>query len=173
MSDSARYLIEKRGPRGGMPRYFWQPSRQLVAQGWRVQRVPKNWAAITSKAALHEAAVEAAERLNAQVDEQRPTPSTRPLFNSPRYLYVLHRGDGMRKIGITTKPLNRQRALQSVTGSELHLEMLLWWAAPAALENRVHQLLRTHRAKGEWFLSSWDEVFAALSTALAEWRAKV
>lgn len=65
-----RYLIERPGS-GGLPRYFWQPSSPLRAQGWRPQRVPLDWQAYTDPVALQAAAIARAEVLSAEMDAAR------------------------------------------------------------------------------------------------------
>jgi len=55
-----RYLVEKPGANG--PRWYWQPSAQLRAQGWRPQRLLANTLA---------EAMERAEQLNTEVDARR------------------------------------------------------------------------------------------------------
>ncbi len=57
---SGRHLIEKSGPLG--PRWYWQPSTQLRAEGWRAQRLD---------AMDLPAAMAAAESLNQEVDAWR------------------------------------------------------------------------------------------------------
>lgn len=68
---SVRYLTVLPGPRGGLPRYFWQPSSKLRAEGWRPQRVPLNWESFADPAALQAAAIARAEELNADLDATR------------------------------------------------------------------------------------------------------
>jgi hypothetical protein len=55
-----RHLVEKTGAHG--PRWFWQPSAKLRAQGWRAQRLGANTLA---------EAVAQAEALNAELDTWR------------------------------------------------------------------------------------------------------
>ena len=64
-----RYLVERPGQ--PLPRYFWQPSSELRAQGWPPRRVPLDWAAHSDPHALRAAACAEAERLNAQLDASR------------------------------------------------------------------------------------------------------
>lgn len=71
-----RYLVAKRGG-AGLPRYFWQPSSQLAAQGWRPRRVPVNWREFSDRQQLEAAAIAAAEALNAQLDGARTTSPAR------------------------------------------------------------------------------------------------
>lgn len=56
-----RYLTTRPGKRGQGPRYFWQPSTDLIAAGWKPQRLPDHYA---------EAIMEA-ERLNKDLDAWR------------------------------------------------------------------------------------------------------
>lgn len=70
-----RHLVVKPG-RNGLPRYFWQPSAALRAQGHAAQRIPDHWRDLTDAGALKTAAIAAAEALNAQLDAARATPAT-------------------------------------------------------------------------------------------------
>jgi hypothetical protein len=63
---SVPYLVERTGA-NGLPRYYWQPSATLRAQGWQAQRVPADWQTISDPDALHRAAVARAQELNAGV----------------------------------------------------------------------------------------------------------
>ncbi len=67
-----RHLISRPGA-SGLPRYFWQPSAPLRAQGWRPERVPLDWGRYTDAGALLAAAIARAEELNAQLDTARAT----------------------------------------------------------------------------------------------------
>ena len=60
MRRQIRYLVERAGAHG--PRWFWQPSSELRAQGWRPQRL--------IAATLAEAEAQA-EALNAELDRRR------------------------------------------------------------------------------------------------------
>lgn len=66
-----RYLICRPGRDGGLPRWFWQPSSALRAEGWAAQRVPVDWETHTDAAALQRAAIARAEELNAELDAAR------------------------------------------------------------------------------------------------------
>jgi integrase len=66
-----RYLVQQPGPAGQLPRWFWQPSSKLRAQGLRPQRVPTDWHRYTDAGELHCAAITAAEALNAELDASR------------------------------------------------------------------------------------------------------
>jgi integrase len=84
-----RYLTSQPGPAGALPRYFWQPTAAMRAEGWRAQRVPLEWDRYTDAAALLAAAIARAEELNAELDAERerravdavrpPPPATRTL----------------------------------------------------------------------------------------------
>jgi hypothetical protein len=66
-----RHLIQKPGPAGGGPRWYWQPPTALRAAGWRMQRLPDELGA----------AVARAEQLNREVDAWRagqPEPGAPP-----------------------------------------------------------------------------------------------
>jgi site-specific recombinase XerD len=54
-----RYFVEKKGARGS--RFFWQPSEELRAEGWRLQRLPDE----------RTAAIAAAEDWNHRLDDWR------------------------------------------------------------------------------------------------------
>jgi hypothetical protein len=66
-----RYLTSRPGAPGELPRWFWQPASRLARQGWRMQRVPLNWASFTDADALHSAAITRARELNAEMDRVR------------------------------------------------------------------------------------------------------
>lgn len=66
-----RYLTQVSGPSGGLPRYYWQPSSKLRAEGWRPQRVPLDWDRYDSASELQAAAIARAQELNAEMDQQR------------------------------------------------------------------------------------------------------
>ena len=63
-----RYLTERPGAAGAPPRYFWQPSGELRALGWRPLRVPDNWRELYDPAQLEAAAIAAAQQRNAELD---------------------------------------------------------------------------------------------------------
>jgi integrase len=66
-----RYLTERPGPAG--PRYFWQPSAALRAQGWKLTRLPDTLAG----------AVAMAEDLNAKLDAWRAGQGDAPGGTAP------------------------------------------------------------------------------------------
>ena len=66
-----RYLTTRPSKPGLPPRYFWQPGPSLVAEGWRAERVPLDWASITDPDALLAAAIARAEQLNTHLDAVR------------------------------------------------------------------------------------------------------
>lgn len=66
-----RYLVCQPGADGALPRWFWQPSSALRAQGWRPERVPADWGRHSDAAALEAAAIARAQELNAQLDAMR------------------------------------------------------------------------------------------------------
>src|SRR6266446_4866608 len=76
-----RYLVVQPGRRGGLPRYFWQPSKALRQQGWEGKRLPAAWESIADAAALEAAAIAEAEAITRKLDEIRatsPAPAAAP-----------------------------------------------------------------------------------------------
>lgn len=71
MLAKVRYLTVRKAAPGQLPRYFWQPSGQLRAEGWALRRVPFDWHRYLDPVALEGAAVADAMKLNAQLDEGR------------------------------------------------------------------------------------------------------
>lgn len=69
--DKIRYFTDREGARGELPRYFWQPSGKLIAQGWKIQRIPDSWEEYTDGDALYAAAAGAAIALNRELDQTR------------------------------------------------------------------------------------------------------
>lgn len=65
-----RYLVSRPG-RGGLPRWFWQPSPSLRAEGFAAVRVPADWARYGEASALERAAIAAAHALNEELDAMR------------------------------------------------------------------------------------------------------
>lgn len=65
------HLVMRPGPRGGLPRYFWQPSPSLRARGFRGKRVPSRWASIRDPEQLFNAAVAEAMEQNRWVATKR------------------------------------------------------------------------------------------------------
>lgn len=68
MKIKVRYLVEIPGAAGKPPRWYWQPSAELRAQGWRPCRLRRADGAVAST--LDEA-VDAAKKLNADLDAWR------------------------------------------------------------------------------------------------------
>ncbi len=68
---TVRYLTVRPGAAGELPRYFWQPSSALREAGWKVERVPVDWAHHTDPAQLEAAAMARAQQLNEQLDQSR------------------------------------------------------------------------------------------------------
>jgi len=66
-----RYLTTRPGAAGGLPRHFWQPSKALQAQGWKIRRVPENWKDFAEPGPLKSAAAAAAQALNEELDAHR------------------------------------------------------------------------------------------------------
>lgn len=56
------YLVKKAG--APLSRFYWQPSNELRALGWRAQRVPENWATFIDELSLELAAIARARALN-------------------------------------------------------------------------------------------------------------
>ena len=77
-----RYLTVRPGA-SCLPRYFWQPSREMRAAGWRIQRVPLDWDRFTDPAALHAAAVARATELNDELDHIRAANGKPPRARAP------------------------------------------------------------------------------------------
>lgn len=72
MHTRIRHLVEKAGAHG--PRWYWQPSAQLRADGWRPQRLLANTLADAMKLA---------EELNAEVDAKRASLPTGKAAKAP------------------------------------------------------------------------------------------
>lgn len=68
---TVRYLTIRPGKGDELPRYFWQPSGKLRAQGWGLQRIPLNWAEFSDPQQLENAAVARAQELNEELDTTR------------------------------------------------------------------------------------------------------
>lgn len=66
-SIKVRYFVEKKGA-GGRPRFFWQPSRELRAQGFQPRRLADD----------RQAAIEEAQRRNEELDAWRADRETLP-----------------------------------------------------------------------------------------------
>lgn len=66
-----RHLVCRPGAAGALPRWFWQPSSKLRAQGWRPERVPADWRRYDDADHLQAAAIAAAEQLNRRLDGAR------------------------------------------------------------------------------------------------------
>jgi len=80
-------------------------------------------------------------------------------------VYVIAGDHGLSKIGISSDPDNRLRALQ--TGSAHPLKIALAIPVPAAstayeIEQEAHALLSDRRASGEWFAVSSNVAIAAV-----------
>lgn len=71
MRLSVRFLTIRPGAAGALPKYFWQPSTALRAEGWRPERVPLNWSSFTDADALQAAAIARAQELTAHLDATR------------------------------------------------------------------------------------------------------
>ena len=68
---TVRYLTTRPGAAGELPRYFWQPGPTLRAAGWKVERVPVDWAHHTDPGQLEAAAIARARDLNETLDQSR------------------------------------------------------------------------------------------------------
>lgn len=68
---TVRYLTMRPGRAGELPRYFWQPSSKLRADGWRMERVPLDHASYADARALEQAAIARANELNDALDVAR------------------------------------------------------------------------------------------------------
>lgn len=81
------------------------------------------------------------------------------------FIYFIRAGD-MVKIGFTrSDPRRRVAALQ--TGNAEHLRLLTYIAGHSKMETELHDLLRDHRVRGEWF--RWTaEVQHVLGNCLGE-----
>lgn len=77
-----RYLIRRDGGGDRPPRWFWQPSSELRAAGFRPRRVPDDWRELeragADPARLQAAAIGAAQALNAELDRWRAAPPAAP-----------------------------------------------------------------------------------------------
>lgn len=65
-----RYLVTLPG-KGGLPRYFWQPSSALRRAGFASQRIPDAWWKYSDAGALEAAACAKAQELNRALDAKR------------------------------------------------------------------------------------------------------
>lgn len=172
-----RYLVEKPGTHG--PRWFWQPSAQLRARGWKSKRLA---------ASTEAEAMQLAEAINAELDEKEG-PAVRKLGRLPPavaaavrrgdvepggrpYLYVLGSLGGTQKIGISRWPEKRCRDLETASGRRLEIWLLIGGRRSHAqrLEALAHAILSEHRREGEWFAVPPDVAITAVVEALASLR---
>ena len=68
---TVRYLTVRPGASGELPRYFWQPSSKLRAEGWRSERVPPAWWTFTDPHQIEAAAISRVNQLNDHLDQVR------------------------------------------------------------------------------------------------------
>lgn len=93
---------------------------------------------------------------------------------SKHYLYIM-REEGLlhcwkHKIGISNKPLKRQKQLQTGNAEDLsirHVFELRNRSIAEAVENKVHNRLFAIRARGEWFI--FPPLFEFLIVWLIQW----
>lgn len=82
------------------------------------------------------------------------------------WVYVIHNGCGMSKIGRSYHPRSRFRALSSSSPMELHFygAAVFGHGGAAICEKAVHRHLAAsgHHRKGEWFEVAPGEAFAAV-----------
>ena len=141
-----RYFVAKTG-RAGSKRFYWQPSAQLGAQGYKVVRLPD----------VEADAIAAAQRLNADLDARRGVVAeqfqirSNPLERAG--LYVIGSREGPVKLGFSKAPWRRLGELQLKARQPIELLFFAHCLNRSApdLEHAAHQILHQHRLDGEWF----------------------
>jgi excisionase family DNA binding protein len=67
------------------------------------------------------------------------------------WVYFMRRTDGLVKIGVTTDPERRLRALQNAGGP---MDLVAWFEGDAGVEKALHDRFASTRVVGEWFSPS-------------------
>jgi hypothetical protein len=187
MSKKVRY-VTSRETGGGDLRYYWQPSNELRAQGWRARPLGKD---------LPSALVRA-EELNADVDAWRrgeipanapvavkiwaarkaepppePKKPPQPTGRRPRDglsgIYLVEQVEATAiKVGIAADMAGRLVQLQ--TGSPAPLKLLFYFrcehAEAVRLERLMLQQFAGRRMQGEWLKVTADEALAQIADML-------
>lgn len=81
------------------------------------------------------------------------------------FVYVFADPLGFRKVGISSNPLTRFDAVQTGNPHRLVFETHAECPEARAVEQEVHRLLAEHRAVGEWFFATAEQVDAAIDAA--------
>lgn len=155
MKHRIRYFVEKPGAAGEPPRFYWQPSADLRALGWKLERLPD----------ARGEAIAAAEAINRRIDAARgrlpaaaapPAPLVRVRTaqevpaedvelvwprrldreldslpdrslggHHPLGVYVIGSHDGPQKIGISRSPGKRLLDLVGGSGRDLRLHLFV------------------------------------------------
>jgi hypothetical protein len=176
-----RHLVAKPNADGSR-RFYWQPSAELRAGGWRVQPLGHDEAAAIAKA----------EQINAEVDASRrkpvatprpparprvaPRPTGRPAASGWSGVYVVWRmgAEGV-KVGIAADMAGRLIQLQ--TGSPEKLRLALYWRCPhqaaVIIERRVVDHFLGQIIRGEWIKAPVEVVLDSVLDLVAEYRSHV
>lgn len=91
-----------------------------------------------------------------------------------RFLYVIaESADGPVKIGVANNPEKRLSQLQTGSSGELRLFHSEPCEADKAseVERRIHQELRPHRKKGEWFSIAVEQAVFEVTHGRIRWEA--
>lgn len=84
------------------------------------------------------------------------------------YVYVIGSGKGPFKVGRSSRPESRLRALQQATPRKLYLWATRLCPDAHTAEHRAHVLLTGFERRGEWFTCSLADAIRAVEVAASE-----